>query len=516
MNSLSDRDRLFDMMAQRTGLIDSGAATESDHLDSDVQQAIETLVSWHLKQHGGSVAETLTDLGATMEQTLSNASDATLDAGSANFGIADAPAARSRFRVLRPHARGGLGAVFVALDQELNREVALKRILDNQADNPVSRARFLLEAEITGGLEHPGIVPVYGLGTHDDGRPYYAMRFIQGDTLKEVVDRFHADTDLQRDLSRRSLALRQLLRRFIDVCNAADYAHSRGVLHRDIKPANIIVGRHGETLVVDWGLAKAIGHGDSECGSSERVLAPSLSGGSAETLPGSSMGTPAFMSPEQAEGDLERLGTQSDIYSLGATLYYIITGQMSVSGTVRQMLESVKRGEITPPRRHEPGIDRALEAIILKAMAQRPESRYATSRELAEDLERWMADEPVLAWREPWTRTVVRWLTRHRTGVTAAAATMVVGLVGLAAILMVQAQANAEIETALHNETRANVALAAANGDLARSKAAVQARYDLAVDAIKTFHTGVSEDFLLKENQFKDLRNRLLKAAQDF
>ena len=144
--------------------------------------------------------------------------------------------------------------------------MALKQILDQHADDPTSRQRFLLEAEITGGLEHPGIVPVYGLGTYGDGRPYYAMRFIRGDTLKEAIERFHADERSKSDPGRRSLELRKLLRRFLDVCNAIDYAHSRGVLHRDIKPANIIVGKHGETLVVDWGLAKAVGRSDPGSG----------------------------------------------------------------------------------------------------------------------------------------------------------------------------------------------------------------------------------------------------------
>src|SRR5262249_33427372 len=152
--------------------------------------------------------------------------------------------------------------------------------------------RFLIEAEITGGLEHPGIVPVYGLGSYANGRPYYAMRFIRGVSLKEAIDHFHNDAALRSDLGRRSLELRKLLNRFTDVCDAIEYGQSRGVLHRDIKPSNIIVGKHGETLVVDWGLAKALGRADAIESSEERPLIPSSTSGSAETLPGSALGTP--------------------------------------------------------------------------------------------------------------------------------------------------------------------------------------------------------------------------------
>ena len=286
------------------------------------------------------------------------------------------------------------------------------------------------------------------------------------------------------------------------------------MIHRDIKPANIILGRHGETLVVDWGLAKAIGRADPSAG--EQTIAPSSSG-SSETLPGSAMGTPAYMSPEQASGDLDRLGPRSDVYSLGATLYCLLTGRPPFEGDdIGEILRRVQAGDVRAPREIDPALDKALEAVCLKAMATQPEDRYASCRALAEDTEQWAADEPVSAWREPLSRRTRRWANRNRTAVASVAVALVAGVVGLAAVLAVQTKAKAEVTRALAGERGANQALAASNDELARSKAAVQARYDLAVEAIKAFHTGVSEDFLLKQDQFKELRDRLLGSAQDF
>ena len=246
-------------------------------IDTDERALLEGLAVKHLRRHGDDIEKSASAVSPPrwIVNELAEVGDPDLTTTLGHFAVSNpqptwcaeadpaetvtmggATAHGQRFRLLRPHAHGGLGAVFVALDTELNREVALKQILEDHADDPNSRIRFIVEAEITGGLEHPGIVPVYSLGSDGSGRPYYAMRFIRGDSLKKAIAAYHADPKTKVDGSFRSLALRKLLRRFIDVCNAIDYSHTRGVIHRDIKPSNVILGRHGETLVVDWGLAR--------------------------------------------------------------------------------------------------------------------------------------------------------------------------------------------------------------------------------------------------------------------
>lgn len=404
-----------------------------------------------------------------------------------------ATASPNRFRVLRPLARGGLGEVLVAEDEELHREVALKQIQSHHADDVESRARFEAEAQFTGLLEHPGIVPVYGLNYYADGRPYYAMRLIRGDSLKEAIDRFHKSAATSADPAQRNLELRELLKRFVDVCHAIEYAHSRGVLHRDLKPGNIMLGNYGETLVVDWGLAKTIDEKEKiPENPDQRRVTLSGTASATPTLMGAAVGTPQFMSPEQAAGQLDKLGPASDVYSLGATLYDLLTGTAPiVDRDIINLLQRVQKGDFPKPRDIKAGIPPALEAICLKAMKLKPEDRYATPKLLADDLGRWLADEPVTAFPEPWSAKAARWVRRHPAIVAVAAAAVV--FISIIAVLLNVA------------ERRERVA-----------KLQAQRNYELARAAVDRYHTHVSEDMLLNEPGMQPLRRQLLKDAEEF
>jgi serine/threonine-protein kinase len=378
------------------------------------------------------LARRVTRLGATL-----TAPDGSGSAGGEGSG--DAPSGRSHrrsataradFRDLRFHAAGALGEVFTARNAELNRDVALKFLKPERSGDPDSHRRFLLEAEVTGQLEHPGVVPIYALGTDSNGSPCYAMRFVRGETFQDAIEAFHAAEKAGRDPSERSLALRELLGRFVSICGTMGYAHSRGILHRDLKPKNVMLGRFDETLVVDWGLAKPFVRGESDRWMDEEALTPSSGSGEAGsgTPTVGAVGTLGYMSPEQAEGRWQEVGPASDIFGLGAILYAILTGRPPYRARmIEEILEKVKRCEFRRPRQLKPGVPRALEAICLKAVARRPEERYATAPDLAADVRRWLADEPVTAYAEPPAARARWWMRRHRALVSSAVAALVFG-----------------------------------------------------------------------------------------
>ncbi len=351
-----------------------------------------------------------------------------------------------RFRTIKYHAAGGLGEVFVAHDEQLERQVAVKRIRPELAEKEGSRERFVREAEVTGQLEHPNIAPVYALGLDREKLLFYAMRFIEGESLEDAIGRLHRVLDCRNERGERLVSLRKLLGNFTAVCNGVAFAHSREIIHRDIKPANVVLGPFGETILVDWGLAKRLGSPAMDPVVTE--VQDLERGGDQLTDHGAVLGTLAYMSPEQAETATGTASKASDIYSLGATLYHLVTGREPfVEEDRTELRRKVIHGEFAPPRAVDSRIPPALDAIVCKAMARNPRERYATATELAEDVEHWLADEPVKAGREPLRIRTGRWTRRHRSFVVGASAALFVGVIGLAGLAAVLGVKNRELES---------------------------------------------------------------------
>jgi serine/threonine-protein kinase len=502
-------------------LVERGWLSPADRID------VEKLLQRKLAKHGGDARASLAEVTSdAVRQSLAGLDDA--DVRESLVGItpppqghallstsAYVPGAGERYTLSRLHATGGIGRVWLARDASLGRDVALKELRPERAGQPALWARFLREAQVTGQLEHPGIVPVYEVGCRpDDEAPFYTMRFVRGRTLADATRAYH-----ERRARRAAgpLELRELLMAFVGVCQAVAYAHGRGVLHRDLKPQNIVLGDYGEVIVLDWGLAKVLGHAESDAAADRAPVALQGEGARDETVAGQVLGTPAYMAPEQAEGRLDLLDTRTDVYGLGAVLYEVLTGQPPfAAGDTTAVLRRVVHDAPQPPRTVVPGVPRALEAVCLKALAKRPAERYARAQELAEDVKRFLADEPVDAYRDPLTTRLTRWGRRHRTLAAGAGMAVLAVLAGLGAVLAVQAQANQVLAGKNAELAKQKRALAENNTELAEQQAAMEARFELAQKAIATFHTGVSEDALLKNREFTELRTKLLKEAAGF
>lgn len=300
----------------------------------------------------------------------------------------------TRYRLLERVARGGMGVVYAAEDEKLQRRVALKVLDVPGADGDLAN-RLIREARVLARLEHPGIVPVHDVGTLADGRVFYTMKFVEGQRLDNYIATVNSVPDR--------------LRLFLRVCEAVGFAHARDVLHRDLKPANIMVGPFGEVLVMDWGLAKIL---REQTRNETQAIDPDAtilekpkqaaafedrSQSSAVTEYGTVMGTPGYMSPEQARGDVKHLDARSDIYALGALLRFLLTGHSE---------------KVPPPGRQR--LDKSLEAICAKATAAAPTERYANVQEMALDVSRYLDGLAVEAHRETIIEKAARFYRRYR------------------------------------------------------------------------------------------------------
>lgn len=332
-------------------------------------------------------------------------------------GVSDASDQRRAmhgYRLIRKIGEGGLGRVWLAFDENLKRYVAIKEI--SGADTPAAVERFDREAVITGRLEHPGIVPIHQLGKEDStGKSFYVMRFLGKTTLRDAIIEYH---ERRAEGSDDPMLIRRLLNDFVSICQAIGHAHSRHVIHRDLKPENIAIDSFGQVIVIDWGIAKVFG--DVNVGEAAADLNPDGIR-SQSTMHGQVLGTPLYMAPEQAAGRIDDLDERTDIYGLGAILFAILTGTAPHEGSCdqsqisdgREMLTAIASRPTPNAKECDSSVNDALAAICSKAMSRKQYSRYQSAMELADDVQRWMAGEPVSAQRERLMQKAQRWVRHH-------------------------------------------------------------------------------------------------------
>lgn len=386
---------------------------------------------------------------------------------------------RANYAVAGEVAQGGIGRILSAHDARLDRRVALKEMLDAGG---ASEDRFVREALLTARLQHPSIVPVYEAGRWPSGEPFYAMKLVSGRPLSEIIDAARALDDRL-----------PLLPRVLAVAEAVAFAHEKRIIHRDLKPANVLVGEYGETVVIDWGLAKDLADKHSEPAPSE--YAPMYADApEGLTMMGSVMGTPAYMPPEQAAG--EAVDERADVYALGAILHHVLAGQAPYAGASgMKILGMVLAGPPPPLRTIQPGIPLDLLTIVDKAMARDPAERYPTAKELAEDLRRFLAGQLVGAHRYTARERAFRFARKHRAALAVATASFFLlaagGAFGVSRIVAERDRATYEqhLAEAAHREAAAAEHVATRHADeltLVEARAAAKRDPNEALAWLKT------------------------------
>ncbi len=347
----------------------------------------------------------------------------------------------ARYTLLRKLGQGGLGTVWLARDENLNRYVAVKELTSEAKSGDIALEHFRREAEITGRLEHPGIVPIYQFG-HDEksGKAFYAMRFLGRRTLQDAIDEYHERHEAGVEAK---MLLHRLLSSFVSVCHSIGHAHARKVIHRDLKPANVALDEFGQVTLLDWGLSKV----NEETGMYD-VAGRSEPGDLHDTSaahPGRVIGTPLYMAPEQAAGRLEDVDSLTDVYGLGGILYTILTGvgphhasaETSITGVGReQFLSRIVADDVIAPKERRAAVSPELNAICMRALARQRYRRYQSAAELADDVQRYMAGTPVHAYEAPLKRRFSRWMMRHPTLAQMLLLSASLVLIGLTAVAL--------------------------------------------------------------------------------
>jgi eukaryotic-like serine/threonine-protein kinase len=353
------------------------------------------------------------------------------------------------YTILESIDEGAMGEILIARDNKLNRTVAYKKIHAHVAEIPSYLGRFYMEAQVTAQLQHPNIVPVYGLMS-SGGNVGYAMKLIDGITLKDHI-RETQEQYVNDGAPDEHHTLHARLEHFLKVCDAMHYAHRKGVLHRDLKPLNIMIGPYNEVYVMDWGIAKTVDVDKDMFGEKTVLVGHEEVASEDKTKMGQVMGTPAYMSPEQAEGEHDILDHRSDLYALGLILFELVTFHRAISGkNTDQIMMKARRGHIDPPPAYgkQEDAQEQLLAIVKKATEYMPEDRYPTVADFSDDIRRFMHGEAIKARPESRKQKIMRWVTHHRkAAVNIMVYSVLASFVSIVLVLFLQMQAMKETQS---------------------------------------------------------------------